>query len=371
MTEVRCDVLVVGAGPAGAAAAHAAAAAGVRVLLVDRKRTPGEPVQCGEWVPRLIERLVPVPREAVALPIGGLRTHRWAGERGGWEDDWEVRDLASPGYMLYRAAFDRSLVRRAEAAGATVWMGASALGRLSGGVGLMRAGEAIRVSARVIIGADGARSTVGAWMGSANRELLLAAQYEMACPSPAAAGASVEVYLHPRIAGGYGWFFPKGGTANVGVGIHPALADRAELPRLLRWLAAGLTAAGRVEGLPLRATGGWLPVGGLLPVLARGRMLLAGDAAGVCHPITGAGIHNAVQSGALAGEVAAAAVREGEGVLAEYPLRLRRLLGGHLDWAARRREERDRLWLHDDFASLMARTWIAYEGFQAGRARGA
>ncbi len=79
MNGGRWDVLVIGAGPAGSSAAWAAASRGARVLVIDRKRAPGEPVQCGEWVPRLIRRYVPVPPEAVALPVDGLRTWWWQG----------------------------------------------------------------------------------------------------------------------------------------------------------------------------------------------------------------------------------------------------------------------------------------------------
>ncbi len=370
MKERRCDVLVVGGGPAGAEAARAAAEAGVAVLVVDRRPQPGEPVQCGEWVPRLIRRHVPVPREAVAAAVAGMRTRWWVnGARG--EAAWEEQHLDAPGFLLHRALFDRHLLARAEAAGAEVWSGASAVG-LEGVAGegavvlVRRRGELTRVRAAVVVGADGARSAVGRWIGLANRALVLALQREVPC-TPGAADGSVEVYLHPGFAGGYGWYFPKGRTANVGVGVNPALAGREALPRLLDWFLSALGAAGKVAGPPIRATGGWIPVGGMLPRVRRGRFLLAGDAAGLAHPITGAGVHHAVVSGRLAGAAAAEGLRRGESALAGYDAGLRAALGEHLAWGAARREECDRLWGRVDFPALVRRTWVSFPAFWAGR----
>lgn len=367
MKTVRCDVLVIGAGPAGAAAAQAAAAAGRSVLLVDRKPAPGEPVQCGEWVPQLIRQQAPVPREAIALTVGGMRTW-WSTRRNGWPGGWEPQDLKAPGLMLHRAAFDRHLVEQAAGAGAELWLSAAALGRDGDTVAVMRSGRLYQVMPRVVIGADGARSVVGRWLGLRNRHLVLAAQYEMACTAPGVPGDPVEVYLHSSFAGGYAWFFPKGRTANVGVGVNPALVGREHLPRLLRWFTSGLEAEGRVEGRPLRATGGWIPVGGMLPAVRGGSFLLAGDAAGLAHPITGAGIFNAVVSGRMAGEAAAAAAEGRKQALEDYPHRLQELLGEHLAWGASRRDERDRLWqTEEDFGRLMARTWVGFPTYNDGR----
>ena len=70
----RCDVLVVGAGPAGSSAARAAAAAGARVLVVERRRTVGRPVQCAEHIPALLLRDVPAAAGTVVQRVRGMRT---------------------------------------------------------------------------------------------------------------------------------------------------------------------------------------------------------------------------------------------------------------------------------------------------------
>src|SRR5262249_49593219 len=118
--------------------------------------------------------------------------------------------------------------------------------------------------------------------------------------------ADTDIFLSRDYHGGYGWLFPKRGVANVGIGVTPEARSR--LKRLLDALHGGLIASGRARTRVLGRTGGLIPVGGpLCPHAARrGQLLLlAGDAAGLTNPVTGAGIHAAVLSGRLAGSAAA------------------------------------------------------------------
>ena len=66
MQPESVDVLVVGAGPAGSCAARAAAQGGARVLLVEKRRQVGLPVQCAEFVPRQLGQQVPIPERCIA-----------------------------------------------------------------------------------------------------------------------------------------------------------------------------------------------------------------------------------------------------------------------------------------------------------------
>lgn len=388
------DVLVVGAGPAGAAAAREAAVRGCRVLLLDRRATPGQPVQCAEWVPALIARDVPLPPDAVARPVDTMRT--FVREGGTLEGPWQVTDTRSPGFILRRHLFDAGLLERARAAGAEVWTGAQALTarhEADGGpvmvmVTVRRGGTLAEVAARLVIGADGPFSTVGRWMGARNRHLVRALQVELPLRAAGESDAA-EVYFHPAIPGGYGWLFPKEKTANVGIGVNASLCGPDELARLLRRFTGGLARAGRVEERPMATTGGWIPVGGMLPEVRRGPCLLAGDAAGLAHPLTGAGILHAVRSGALAGAAAAAALAPGdapdrggmpdEEALASYQPRLAALLGPTLEHAAARREARDAAWPSAGatgapsdvplaFANLIRAAWVAFPGYREGPA---
>jgi flavin-dependent dehydrogenase len=106
----RVEVVVVGLGPAGASAAAEAAGRGARVLAVDRRREPGKPVQCAEFVPALIGFDAPGLAAAVRQPIRAMQTFI----------EHDPPDVAErfPGRMLDRAAFDTALVAAAARAGA-------------------------------------------------------------------------------------------------------------------------------------------------------------------------------------------------------------------------------------------------------------
>jgi len=170
----RVDLLVVGAGPGGSTAARVAATEGLRVLLVEQRPRVGLPVQCAEYVPAQIVSYVPLPERCIAQRIRTLRTHL---------PDGEVVETPSAGYVLDRALFDKALAVAACRAGASLWTGARALRRTERGVLVRRGGQTIEVECRVVIGADGPRSTVGRWIGQVNSEFIDARQVEVVLPA--------------------------------------------------------------------------------------------------------------------------------------------------------------------------------------------
>ncbi len=125
--------------------------------------------------------------------------------------------MRSPGLMIRRDLFDQSLARAAEEEGARLLASTRVLRMEEGEVVVRSKGEAgeERVAARVIIGADGPCSTVGRWIGSENRNLIPAVQWRVPLTSPM---EHTEVYFHEEFYGGYGWLFPVGREANVGLG---------------------------------------------------------------------------------------------------------------------------------------------------------
>ena len=106
------DAIVIGAGPAGASAALPMARAGLSVLMIERRRRVGFPVQCAEYIPRILAGEVNAPEAAVAQRVGTLRTFIEGTLAA--ENEW-------PGVILNRVVFDRHLAERAVAAGATLW----------------------------------------------------------------------------------------------------------------------------------------------------------------------------------------------------------------------------------------------------------
>jgi geranylgeranyl reductase family protein len=348
------DVIVLGLGPAGASAAAAAARLGAKVIALDRKHEAGRPVQCAELVPALLAVDAGVVRQKIDAMLTFV------------EDDAPDLNAHFPGRMLDRAAFDASLVDAAKAAGAEVRFDTRVL--RVGGEGDVHLVDGCTLRAPVIIGADGPRSRAGKAIGSVNCELVETRQITVPLRSPHAA---TDIFLSADIPGGYGWLFPKGDVANLGAGVHPTA--RAQLKKIVARLHAQLSNAksgtdhvfyrtGEKEtwsvpvlGLEIVATtGGAIPVGAM--VKPRGRLgdttvLLAGDAAGLANPVSGAGIAPAVHSGRLAGE---AAVR---GDAVAYEEELEDVYGAALERALRRRREL----LQSTFSKrALRRGWIAY-----------
>ena len=303
MNESDADLLVIGLGPAGASAAAAAAAAGARVIALDARRAPGWPVQCAEFVPAALLQELPWLDEVAVQPIARMRSFI-AGAA-------PENTPHFPGLMIDRAAFDRRLTEIASGAGARLLTGRRVVAVLPAGAGVVTA-DGTSFRARAIIGADGPRSAVGAASGRINRALVETRQLSIPFHGAGTDERAVwhdatDIFLSADYTGGYGWLFPKGRMANLGLGL--AAGARARLKPLLAALHARLAAEGVLERAALGLTGGAIPVGGRLATVAFAGgvpLILAGDAAGLANPITGAGIASAVQSGRLAGAAAAA-----------------------------------------------------------------
>lgn len=343
-----CDVLVVGAGPAGSSAALAAADAGADVILMDRRREIGVPVQCAELIPAPLLREVPVTAQSVAQRTKEMVTHL---------PDGSVECTDAPGAMLDRASFDSELAEAAARAGSRLVTG-TRLVSLSGGRAVVEQtpGTAVIVEARAVVGADGPLSTVGESVGLRNVDFAVAKQVTTLLKEPLDAA---HIFFDPLYRGGYGWLFPKGETANLGVAVERSSGD--VLDAALDRLVEATRELGLILGRHVLArTGGLIPVGGPLGGARDGAVLLAGDAAGQTHPITGAGIHAAVSCGRLAGKSAAAFVRSGDPAdLDGYTEAWRADWIDVLRTAARRRVELIERW-DTDLTAAVRRCWVVF-----------
>jgi geranylgeranyl reductase family protein len=355
MTTEYIDLVVVGLGPAGASAAAEAARRGCKVVAIDRKREPGRPVQCAEFVPAMIGTETGDLGVSVRQPIEAMVTFV--------EDDAPDVKEHFPGYMLDRAAFDGALVCAAEEAGAHCAFGAGV--RAVRADGRVELADGRTITAKVVVGADGPRSIVGRAIGQSNRQLVETRQITVPLRR---SHETTDIFLSAEIPGGYGWLFPKGDVANLGAGVDPA--HKARLKNIVTVLHASLVAEGRVGTEILEMTGGAIPVGGMLQAWGRlgsTLVLLAGDAAGLANPVTGAGIAAAVQSGRLAGEAAASHVAGIPTAGADYEEEIESVFKAALDRALRRRAElaavADSGALPDKAA--LRRGWIAYPQYWA------
>ncbi|MET0235677.1 MAG: geranylgeranyl reductase family protein [Kibdelosporangium sp.] len=290
------DLVVIGAGPAGATAAIAALRAdpAARVLMLDAADFPRDKV-CGDGIaPHAMDVLAGLGVTVAELaagtrPVTALRLTSPKGTQA-------IGNFVRPASVIPRALFDARLVHAAQDAGAVLQRCRVRT--------VVQQDEMVLVngtlSARTVIGADGAESVVRRQCdaGSARAGTIAIALrgYTAADPWPADEQRLVMTAAHWPA---YAWVFPIGdGTANVGYGelIRTTPPTRAELTTRLHDLLPDLP--------PVALRGHRLPLSPGRPGIAHGRVLLAGDAASLINPLTGEGIYYAVLSGALAGAAA-------------------------------------------------------------------
>jgi geranylgeranyl reductase family protein len=340
MSLETVDVAVVGAGPAGAAAALAARRAGASVLLLDKADFPRDK-PCGDGIAAdAVDVLEGLGVTGVTEGYPAVLRLRLVGP-GGAE---VARPLPRAAYTVPRRVFDARLVRAAVEQGAELRRHTVRAMRADGdGVTLDN-----RIRARVVIGADGAGSVVRRLLGHpVNPAGHLAIAIRGYAP---AVGAEQLIRTTSARWPAYAWSFPIGdGSANVGYGetLRGTALTKAYLVERLGELLPGGTPTGlRAHHLPLSTH---------RPPPGRGPVLLAGDALSLINPFTGEGIFYAVLSGALAGAAAAAGPdRAAERYAAAFAGRL----GRHLR--------------HSGFAALLTRRpWVVDAAVRAARRDGA
>jgi len=312
---MKCDLVVVGAGPAGSMTAKAAAEAGLDVVMLEKRQEIGDPVRCAEGVSKAaLKKLVEPDPVWISAEVKGARIRAPDGTEMVMSED---RAGAEVGYVLERKVFDRALAQKAAEAGAKVMVKTRALGLLHekgvpSGISAAFVGESLKIEAPLIIGADGVESKVGRWAGIDTalkpKDIETCAQFLL--QDDEIDDEYCEFYLGNDIApGGYVWSFPKGHSlANVGIGVLGSKADSGMPIRLLREFVKKNFPEGKV----LEMMVGGVPVSGPIETTVADGVILVGDAARQSDPITGGGIINAMRAGVMAGEIAADLVPKGE-----------------------------------------------------------
>lgn len=311
--QVTVDVAVIGAGPAGSAAAIVLAEAGWDVALIDKAVFPRDKI-CGDGLTtgalRILERLGVSPSSIASwTPVSDIHV---SGPRQHVVTFPLPKDQGHYAVITRRMDLDNALVDRARELGVKVIEGASvtAIADVYGSTsnGVVALSNGVAVSARSIVAADGMWSPTRKMLGTAETGYLgewHAFRQYFTNVGPKA--KDLWVWFEEDLLPGYFWVFPlPDGRANVGFGIMrgakistkemkalwPQLLAR---PHIAEVLGPDAVAEDRHQAWPIPARVGEL-------ALFEGRVLWAGDAAAVTDPMTGEGIGQALLTGVLAAE---------------------------------------------------------------------
>ncbi|GAB3492613.1 geranylgeranyl reductase family protein [Flexivirga lutea] len=295
MTPPVYDVVVVGAGPAGSRAAQTAAESGASTLLVDRATFPRYKT-CGGGL--IGPTLASLPA-GFEVPVQQRITRASFTMRGRsvFEKSTGDRILS----LVDRTEFDAALLEAARAAGAEVRTGVTVTAVRQSGALVTLSTSAGAIEARAVVGADGSASRIGRYVGVELRQVDLGLEVELAPDAAARRAWAGRVHLDwGPVPGSYAWVFPKRDVLTVGVIM--AKGSPAETKQYL----TDFVDHQRFSALPVvRDSGHLTRCRAAGSPLGRGRVLVAGDAAGLLEPWTREGISYAVRSGVLAGAAAA------------------------------------------------------------------
>ncbi|MFV0309763.1 MAG: NAD(P)/FAD-dependent oxidoreductase [Desertimonas sp.] len=336
------EVLVVGGGPAGAAAAYWLARNGHDVTVIEKKTFPRDKT-CGDGLtPRAVKQL-----DDMGLSQPLERFHRYHGLRAtGAGRELELAWPSHPvypqhGYVVRRRDLDEMVAANAAAAGARLLTGHEAVqpivdrGFLRGATVNVRQPDGSttteELTARYTIVADGANSRFGRALGTyRTREWPYGTAIRTYWASPRHADPWIESALDVKDRNGstmpgYGWIFPVGdGSLNIGVGLLSTFRDfkSVNTTHLLDAYAHQIAERWEIDpGQPQsRATSGRIPMGGSVGPKAGPTYLVVGDAAGSVNPFNGEGIDYAYETGRMAADVIHEALTERDPTaLQRYP----------------------------------------------------
>src|SRR2546427_2266552 len=326
-------VIVVGSGPAGATAARYGARRGLKVLLVDKRKEIGVPVQCGEYVahneevraifPTVteLEDLMEVPYRVREIDTPVIRI---------WSPNGRRYDIPFRGFTVRRDKMDQGIAAQAVHEGAEL-MTETTVVRVRGDEVETNRGP---FQGQVVVGPDGPRSTVAKSVGL---------EWPVSAPAMSATADgefsdATDMFFGNLAPGGYAWIIPKAGCANVGLGTWERFRGN------LRELFDKFIAARRLD--PGKATGGFVPVLGPPPRTVKDNVMLVGDAAGMVMATNGGGDKVAMIAGRYAGLTAADQFLDGT-PLAQHEARWGAAVGGALGDGVRIKRFADRFFRAD------------------------
>jgi digeranylgeranylglycerophospholipid reductase len=312
MRLLDCDVVVVGAGPAGCLTARTASEKGSNVILIEEHDVVGTPVSCAEGLslkgildagiepvkPYISQKITKAHIYAPNLRYIELTSENWVG------------------YVLNRNHFDKALGDNAVKSGAQLLNNTSVTGVFKensriAGIEAISNGEKIRIKAKITVGADGYSSIIrrSAGMERFYADYVSCAQYTLNNLKLDDSEINEFFLGMERAPGGYAWVFPKNEeVANIGIGVRK-IHTRPAVEYLKKFIKEDPRFK---DGKIVYKCGGITPASGVLNKIVDDNLMLVGDAAGQIVPCTGAGIHSSIEAGKMAGAEAAEAISVGD-----------------------------------------------------------
>ena len=318
------DAIIIGGGPAGSTVARYAAKGGAKVLVIDRRKEIGNPLQCGELVPtnKELSRLCPdvpninelfqTPKEAISKRTNEMSLVTPSGKRLVYPFD---------GQILYRPVHDQKLVEAAKKCGAQ-YLTETRVNDISENTVFLKNGD--KLNAKVIIGCGGPHDPLRKkfWteksLNIAVNFVIMEGDFE----------DRVELYFGSTAPGGYAWMIPKKGGANIGIGIQTRFSKGKSLNTMAQDFFQ------RFKGKITYKGGGVLPMSGSIRNFTKNNYMLVGDSAGMVLPSNGAGITTAMIGGRIAGQVIAEHI-ESKIALSEYQKRWNLQMGKVMKYSKR------------------------------------
>jgi len=312
----ECDVLVVGAGPGGGAAALHAARAGLSVILIEDHAEIGTPVHCGECLSDIaVANLeLDLPKSVISKRVDGIRVIF---------PDGTDKKLSEPGYVLEKHLFEQWIADEAVAEGATLNLGHKLTGmnRIESdgkftGWHCEGKGESFPITTKILIDASGVAGVCSKLTKLNERPKVIAGiQYEM---HDVPTDGYLDFYIWPKYAKkGYLWMIPKcDGRANVGLVSEDKkglVKDLDAFIDITHFSELEITNPPWRDGsMSVRGFGGTIPISGPHERTYSDGLMLVGDAAGFTSPLFEGGSHLALKSAVFAAQTAASAINSGD-----------------------------------------------------------
>ncbi|MCL5072450.1 MAG: NAD(P)/FAD-dependent oxidoreductase, partial [Actinobacteria bacterium] len=385
-------------------------------ILVEKKKNVDRPVRCAEFVPANIASLFD-------FKIAGINSQTYFMDTylGGLNRFEVIAKTKSPGFILDRDIFVKDLVSRFERDGGRFINCARIISietpesndknfnfvsecspafsnKVISTIFDKRKDAGLKIKSKIVVGADGPCSFIGKFIGSTNKSFVTAIQERIKIKERGifeTANNRNKIFFTPYLYCGYGWIFPKNGSMNIGVGLeiydqfikyldNNYINTCTNLKNILTFFKEQLCRSSLISRNDLNSAyreviTGLIPVSGIVGIPALRNFILVGDAAGLCNPITGAGIFNAVYSSKLALEVILKAVRNNNlNIVLDIKDIYRTEFGHSIGRALAKRNYQRQNWLNAlendlklqsnrynslQFFNLIKQTWVTFKDY--------